>query len=433
MSDSAVTPAHKRPAIRPIVQVAAGNALEIYDFFAYGYYARYIGQAFFPNDNPYVSLMLALMTYGVGFLARPVGALVLGSYTDHRGRRRGLILSLALMALGMLSVACTPSYATIGVLAPIIVVAGRLLQGFSAGAELGGVVTYLAEISPPRRRAFYTCWQVTSQQCSVMALAIIGVGLFATLSPAQIAGWGWRVPLWIGCGVVPIMFWLRMSLPETAVFARRRETPSFSEVCSILLANWRTILLCMGTVAFATGTSQTIQTYGPTYFNSLNLGVMAGFVTVFFVGLTTFICLPLAALVADKVNRRSMLIVVTLVAAATAYPVLAWLSAAPSVARFAAFELWFAFVLACYSAVQVPTVVELVPARVRATAWAFSQAAVAAVVGGFTPAICTWLTHISGNNAMVGVWLGVNALIGLLAATLLDGRATRARQGAEMQ
>jgi len=426
-------PVSKRVAIKPIVQVAAGNALEIYDFMIYGYYARYIGQAFFPTTNQYVSLMLALMTFAIGFLARPVGAIVLGSYTDHHGRRKGLILSLTLMSLGIISVACTPGYATIGFLAPLLVVTGRLLQGFSAGAELGGVVVYLAEIAPPTRRAFYTCWQVGSQQFAVMGASIVGVILYNVLSPAELQSWGWRVPLLLGCAVMPIMFWLRASLAETEVFARKKKTPNFSEICTSLAGNWRIILLCMSTVTFATVTSQTIQTYAPTYIASLNLGAMAGFVTLFFVGLTTLVSLPLCALVADRVNRRSMLIVVTLTAAVTAYPLLAWLAAEPSVFRFVAFELWFSFMYGAYSSVQVAMMVELVPAHARTSGYSFAQAVAAAIFGGFTPAICTWLNHAFDNNAMVGVWLAVNAAIGLIAALCLDKRKTGIAQGVEMQ
>ena len=422
----------RRVAIKPIVQVAAGNALEIYDFMIYGYYAKYIAQSFFPTTNEYVSLMLALMTFAFGFLARPVGAIVLGAYTDRHGRRKGLILSLSLMCSGIVAVACTPSYATLGIAAPIIVLLGRLVQGFSAGAELGGAVVYLAEIAPPNRRAFYTCWQVGSQQFAVMGASLVGIALFYALTPAEIQSWGWRVPLLLGCVVIPVMFWLRSSLAETAVFARKKTTPPFGEICKGLVGNWRVILLCMSTVTFATVTSQTIQTYAPTYVSSLNLGALAGFVTLFFVGLTTLICLPLMALVADRVNRRSMLIVVTLLAATTAYPLLAWLAAAPSVLRFVVFELWFSIMYASYSAVQVATMVEMVPPEARTAGYSFAQAVAAAVFGGFTPAILTWLNHSFNNNAMVGAWLAFNAVIGLIAALTMDKRKVAAAQTVEL-
>ena len=423
----------KRLAIKPIIQVAAGNALEIYDLMIYGYYARYIGHAFFPSTNGYVSLMLALMTFAVGFLARPFGAILLGAYTDRHGRRKGLLLSLALMSLGILSLALTPSYSQIGLAAPLIVVVGRLLQGFSAGAELGGAVVYLAEIAPPNRRAFYTCWQVGSQQFAVMAASIIGLVLLYALTPDEVRSWGWRIPLLLGCVVMPVMFWLRTNLAETEVFARKRATPTFGEIYRGLSSSWGIILLCMSTVTFANVTSQTIQTYAPTYVASLHLGAMAGFVTLFFVGLTTLLCLPVMALLADRVNRRSMLIAVTLAAFVTAYPLLAWLAAAPSVFRFVTFELWFSFMYAAYSAVQVATMVELVPAQARTAGYAFAQAASAAVFGGFTPAILTWLDHSFNNNAMVGVWLAVNAAIGLVAALTMNKKKIEAAQHTRLQ
>ncbi len=422
----------KRVAIKPIVQVAAGNALEIYDFMIYGYYARYIAQTYFPSSSAYLSLMLALMTFAIGFLARPVGAIVLGSYTDRHGRRKGLILSLSLMSLGIISVACTPSYGTIGLAAPIIVLVGRLLQGFSAGAELGGVVTYLAEIAPPTRRAFYTCWQAGSQQFAVMAASLVGIFMMTSLTPAQVGAWGWRVPLLLGCAVIPIMFWLRSSLAETEVFARKKRTPTMSEICTSLVTSWRIVLRCMGLSAMAVVVSQAIQTYAPTYIVSLNLGTMTGFVTLFFVGLSTLVWLPITALLADRINRRTMMIGVTLTAAITAYPLLAWLAAEPTVFKFAAFELWFSFMYACYSSVQVAAMVELVPAHARTAGYAFAQAFASAVLGGFTPAICTWLNHAFNSNAMVGAWLGISAVISLIAALSLDKEATAAAQRVEL-
>jgi MHS family citrate/tricarballylate:H+ symporter-like MFS transporter len=432
-SDIFVESATKRLRIGPIVQVAAGNALEVYDLMIYGYYARYIAHSFFPSNNGYISLMLALMTFAVGFLARPFGAIVLGAYTDRHGRRKGLLLSLTLMCLGILSLACTPSYTTIGLAAPLIVVAGRLLQGFSAGAELGGTVVYLAEIAPPNRRAFYMCWQLGSQQFAVMGTALIGLVLLYTLTPDQLRSWGWRIPLLLGCVVMPIMFWLRANLTETEVFARKKTTPTFGEIYSGLTSHWRIILLSMSTYTFAVVSSQTIQTYAPTYVGTLHLGALTGFVTLFFVGLTTLLCLPVMAMVADRVNRRSMLIVVSLAAAITAYPLLAWLAAAPSVFKFVTFELWFSFMFATYSSALSATIIELVPAQARTASISFAQAVSAAVFGGFTPAILTWLDHSFNNKAMGGAWLAVSAVIGLIAALIMDKRKVAAAQRVKLQ
>ena len=180
-----LTAAERRAKVNAIFRVASCNFLEAYDFFVFAYYARYIGQTFFPNDNPYLEIVQTLFVFGAGYVVRPLGALLLGAYMDKHGRRKGLILTLGLMAIGTLTIAVTPGYATIGWLAPAIVIIGRLLQGLSAGAEFGGVAVYLSEISTPGRRGFYCSWQPVSQQAAVIAAALIGVVLTAIVAPRR--------------------------------------------------------------------------------------------------------------------------------------------------------------------------------------------------------------------------------------------------------
>src|SRR3984893_6117072 len=168
-----------------LIRVSSGNFLEMYDFMVYAYYASYIAHEIFPSSNAYASLMMTLGTFGAGYLMRPLGAVVLGAYVDRHGRRSGLILTLFLMAIGTLVIACTPAYRTIGIIAPIVVVLGRLLQGFSAGVELGGVSVYLAEISKPGMKGFYTSFQSASQQAAVFVAALIGYGLNPSLSASE--------------------------------------------------------------------------------------------------------------------------------------------------------------------------------------------------------------------------------------------------------
>src|SRR6516225_3009546 len=170
----------------------------MYDFMVFGYYATAIGRAFFPSGSAFLSLMLSLMTFGAGFLMRPLGALVLGAYTDRKGRRAGLLLTLSLMSVGIFSIACMPSYAAIGLLAPLLVVIGRLLQGFSAGMELGGVSVYLSEIATPGHKGFYVSWQSGSQQIAVMFVALLGVVLSALVPPESMVEWlAYSVPDWL--------------------------------------------------------------------------------------------------------------------------------------------------------------------------------------------------------------------------------------------
>ncbi|HXJ01192.1 MAG TPA: MFS transporter, partial [Micropepsaceae bacterium] len=195
-----------------VVRAASGNFLELYDFLVYIYFASYIAKAYFPAQTEFMSLMLALGTYGVASFARPFGAVILGSYMDRKGRRKGLILTLTLMAVGTVSLAVTPSYASIGILAPVVITLGRLIQGFSLGVEAGGVNVYLAEIATAGNRGFYCAWQGSSQALGVMAATALGVLLTATLSMEQMGTFGWRIPLIVGCGIIPILFWLRRSL-----------------------------------------------------------------------------------------------------------------------------------------------------------------------------------------------------------------------------
>ncbi|HXP67437.1 MAG TPA: MFS transporter, partial [Steroidobacteraceae bacterium] len=254
-----------KSAIWPVIRVASGNFLEMYDFMVFGYYAAAIGKAFFPSGSPYASLMLSLMTFGAGFLMRPLGAIVLGAFTDRHGRRAGLLLTLGLMSIGILSIACTPTYGSIGLIAPLLVLSGRLLQGFSAGMELGGVSVYLSEIATPGRKGFYVSWQSGSQQVAVMFAALVGVALNNTLTPEQMSGWGWRVPLLVGCAIIPFLFRLRISLQETEEFLARPSRPSIAQILRSLRANWRIVFVGTLMVTMTTVSFYMITAYTPTF------------------------------------------------------------------------------------------------------------------------------------------------------------------------
>src|SRR5215471_21088555 len=263
------SPSDRRAKIWSVVRVSSGNFLEMYDFMVFGYYASAIGAAFFPSGSAFLSLMLSLMTFGAGFLMRPLGAIVLGVYTDKHGRRAGLLLTLGLMSVGIFSIACIPGYATIGLLAPLFVVVGRLLQGFSAGMELGGVSVYLSEIATPGRKGFYVSWQSASQQAAVVFAALLGVVLNASLPPAAMSRWGWRVPLLVGCAIIPFLFRLRSSLQETDEFLSRRRHPTTSEVLRSLAENARLVAVGTMMVTMTTVSFYMITAYTPTFGNSV--------------------------------------------------------------------------------------------------------------------------------------------------------------------
>ncbi len=409
-----------------VFRVVSGNFLEMFDFMVYGFYASAIGHAMFPSGSEFVQLMLSLMTFGVGFLMRPLGAIVLGAYIDRHGRRAGLILSLALMSVGILLIALTPSYATIGIAAPILVVVGRLLQGFSAGAESGGVSVYLSEIATPGKRGFYVSWQSASQQVAVVFAAIIGVGLRLTLSEDQMQAWGWRVPFLIGCLIVPFLFYIRRSLQETEEFRQRVATskrPSLREVYGALARDWRIVLLAVLLVTLTSVMFYLITAYTPTFGKrELGLTDMDSFVCTVAVGIANFIWIPLMGALSDRVGRFRVLLTFSVLIALTAYPAMLWLVAGPSFARLLATLMWFSFLYGGYQGVMVVTLTEIMPANVRATGFSLAYSLAQAVFGGFTPAISTWLIQSTGNKAMPGAWLAASAVVAVIGAVLLYRR-----------
>jgi MFS family permease len=411
--------ASKKEALRSIVRVSSGNFLEMYDFMVFGYYAPAIGRAFFPTNNEFASLMLSLMTFGVGFLMRPLGAVVLGAYTDHHGRRAGLMLSLGMMSVGIVSIACVPGYATIGILAPLLVVLGRLLQGFSAGMELGGVSVYLSEIASPGNKGFYVSWQSGSQQVAVMFAALLGVVLSSMLSPAQMTAWGWRIPLFVGCAIVPLLFILRSSLKESDEFIARKHHPAIKEILHSLVSNWRIVLIGVAMVTMTTVSFYFITAYTPTFGTAiLHLKQMNSLVVTLCVGASNLFWLPVMGALSDRIGRRPLLIACTLLTLFTAYPALSWLITAPSFSRLLILELWLSCLYGSYNGAMVVYLTEIMPVDVRTVGFSLAYSLATAIFGGFTPAVSTYLIHLTSNRAIPGLWLSFAAACGLVAAML---------------
>ena len=409
----------KAPKIWSIVRVASGNFLEMYDFMVFGYYAPEIARTFFPTASQFASLMLTLMTFGAGFLMRPLGAIVLGTYTDHHGRRAGLILTLGLLSVGTVSIACLPGYQKIGLIAPLLVLLGRLLQGFSAGAELGGVSVYLSEIATPGHKGFYVSWQSASQQVAVIFAAILGVILHSRFSPAQMVAWGWRVPLLIGCSIVPLLFLLRRTLEETDEFKRRRTRLSGREILVSLANNWRVVAIGMLLTTMTTVSFYMITAYTPTFGSTvLRLPSSDSLLVTLCVAASNLFWLPIMGAFSDRVGRKPLLLACTLLALITAYPALAWLVVAPSFSRLLVVELWLSFLYASYNGAMVVFLTEMMPIEVRTSGFSLAYSLATAIFGGFTPAISTYLIHVTGNRAIPGLWLSFAAACGL-AATLV--------------
>ncbi|AVS84629.1 MFS transporter [Paracidovorax avenae] len=407
-----------------VLRVTGGNFMEMFDFFLFGFYATQISKAFFPAGNEFASLMLTFMTFGAGFLMRPLGAVFLGAYVDRVGRRKGLIVTLALMALGTLLIACVPGHATIGLAAPLLVLIGRLLQGFSAGVELGGVSVYLSEMATPGHKGFYVSWQSASQQVAIIVAAALGYWLNVTFVPQEIADFYWRVPFFVGCLIVPVLFIIRRSLQETEEFKARKHRPSTREIFRSIMSNWGLVIAGMMMVSMTTVSFYLITVYTPTFGKSvLHLSTTDALVVTLCVALSNFFWLPVMGALSDRVGRKPLLVAFTVLTIFTAYPALKWLVASPDFARMLEVELWLSFLYASYNGAMVVALTEVMPVDVRTVGFSLAYSLATAVFGGFTPAVATGLIEWSGDKAAPGWWMTAAAVCGLLATLRLYRRS----------
>jgi MHS family citrate/tricarballylate:H+ symporter-like MFS transporter len=418
-----------------ILRATSGNFLEQFDFFLFGFYAQDIAKAFFPAANDTAALLHAFGVFWLGALMRPVGAVILGSYIDRIGRRQGLIVTLALMALGTVVITFCPSYAAIGIAAPIIVLIGRLIQGFSAGVELGGVSVYLSEIATPGNRGFYTSFQSSSQQVAIFVAAVIGFILKEAL-PADtfldsIGGIAkWRIPFFVGCMIIPVIFMLRRSLEETPAFLAMKKHPTASEVFASAVANWRIVVLGMMIAVLTTTTFYFITVYAPGFGKELHLSATGTLLVTLLVAVTNFIWNPVGGAVSDRLGRKPVLLTIATLSFLTAYPALSWLSHEPTLGKLLAVQMMFSFYFGVYSGTMLGCLVEIVPAHVRTTCFSIAFALAAGLFGTFTPFASTWLIQHTGDKASPGFWLMFGAVLSIVAALIVyrDGQTIEQRE-----
>jgi len=305
-----------------------------------------------------------------------------------------------------------------------------LLQGFSAGVELGGVSVYLSEIATPGNRGFYTSFQSASQQVAIFVAAVIGFALSELMPKEAVAEWGWRIPFFIGCLIIPVIFFLRRTLEETPAFLAMKKHPSASQVFASAAANWQIVLLGMMLAAMTTVTFYFVTVYTPTFGkNVLKLSTQDSLMVTSLVAVMNFIWNPVGGALSDRIGRKPVLLAISGLSLISAYPALLWLTAAPSFGKMLAVELMFSFYFGVYSGTMLGALVEIVPAHIRTTCFSLAFALAAALFGTFTPFAATKLIEWTGDKASPGFWLMCAAASGFVATlAIYRSGAEAARQ-----
>jgi MFS family permease len=390
-----------------VLAVVIGNGLEFYDFVTYAFFAAQIGRTFFPSDTPGTSLLASLATFGVGFLTRPLGAFFIGRYADRAGRKPAMLLSFALIGVGVIGLPLTPSYAAIGVAAPLIAIAFRLLQGFALGGEVGPSTAFLMEAAPALRRGLYVSFQAMSADVAVLAAGLVGMALAGVLDARALDAWGWRVALLLGAVIVPVGLVLRRTLLETLPMrARQHPAPHPKGYLRLL---WLGLLL----LGAATTTNYLLE-YMTTYAGvTLHMSAGTAFGATAVIGLSGVICDPLGGWLSDRFGRKPIMIVPWLLLAATVFPAFWMLDRLRSgPALYAACA-----VLACLSTLSSGTIIvavtEALPQRVRAAGIALMYALAISVFGGSTQFLVAWLIRATGNPLAPAWYMFGGILIGL--------------------
>jgi MHS family proline/betaine transporter-like MFS transporter len=386
--------AGKKNITRLIVATSVGNALEWYDITVYGYFAAYLSKAFFPNSDPAISILLTFGTFGLSYLIRPIGGVVLGAYADRHGRKASLMISIVLMTFGTCAIALMPAYETIGALAPIAVLAARLVQGFSAGGEFGSSTAFLVEHAPGRR-GFVASWQFASQGLSTLLASAFGVGLTSQLSSADMQSWGWRIPFLFGILVGPVGIYIRNHLEDaTAPPAREQDSP----IKEIFLRQKFNVALSIGALAISTAVNYLII-YMPTYVvKTLGVAPVVGFMATFAAGFVLTFLTPIAGLVSDKVGRTTHMIAVTLLLLLSILPAFLFLTQHPTPTVIVVAVFWLATLKSLYYGPLAALMSELLPAASRATGLGLGYNIGVTLFGGMGPVIMASL----GGIAMIG-------------------------------
>lgn len=411
------------PQTRPTISRAAvagavaGNALEFYDFVIYAFFAVYIGRAFFPVGGEYGSLLASMATFGVGFLMRPLGAVLIGRFADRAGRKPAMLLTVGLITLGTLGLAATPSYAAIGTAAPIIVLICRLIQGFALGGEVGPSTALLIEAAPAHRRGLYASWQLASQGAAVTFGGLIGVTVSLVLSASQLASWGWRIPFLFSLALIPVAIYIRRNIPETLEDQRHMAT---GERGGNRMSGIRRYVVLGTLVMLAGAVSSQVGNYMTTYaIQVLKLSPTLAQTSVLIGGALTFVFGLAGGVLCDARGRKIAMIAPRVALAILIVPAFWWVSVAPGATSLLVTTGVLASLTAASAAASMVAIPELMPARFRSTGIAITYSVGTAIFGGTTQFAVTWIISATHSALAPAYYVVATSVISLVATLLV--------------
>lgn len=414
-----------RTGRKAVVAASIGNALEWYDFTVYALFAVYIGQNFFKNSDPAVQLMASFLAFGLGYIARPLGALILGSYADRAGRKAALTATILLMAFGTLLIAVAPPYAAIGIGGPLLIVCGRVLQGFSAGGEVGTATAFLIEHAPAEKKGQYGSWLQASMGMSNVLGAFVATVVTTTLTTEQVGEWGWRIPFIVGLAILPVGLWMRQTLDETPHFRiadqqARNQGVKKTPLLSVIRENPKALLTGLGlSVLWAAGPYSLII-FMPIYAQkTLGFSSSQSFLAALIGSCFLIVSCVLSGALSDRIGRRRMLQIGAVLLLVSVYPLMIWLQAEHTTAALVIVQSLFCILLSFYVGVAPAALSEIFPVAVRASGMSLSYNTAVTLLGGFAPAILTWITHTTGVAFAPALYVMAAAVVALVAISLL--------------
>lgn len=419
----------KKTARGTIGAAVIGNALDWYDFTLYGYLAVTIGKLFFPSASPWTSLLSSLAAFGAAFVVRPLGGIILAQMADQWGRRGILIFVIGLMTVGTAMIAFAPTYATIGIAAPLIIVLSRLLQGLSAGGEFASATAFLVEHAPAHRRGLYGAWQFSGQGIAILLSGIAGSLTTHAMTPEQFDSWGWRLPFVFGLVIGPVGYYMRLKLRESPAFFNARDhDPRHRAPLREVLARFKLhSLIGLGLVIGGSASLYVLFVFMPTYaIRVLGMDFRVAFVAPIAAGLTLAIFCPVMGLLSDRIGRRPLLIVSTAGLLLAPYPCFLWLQHEPTVLQLALVEFAFGLIFSIGGGPFSAALAELFPIRLRATGMAIAYNLGVALFGGMAPFIVAWLIGTTHDPLAPVYYVAACSTISVTAAIAFPSRNTLA-------